>query len=89
VAAAFADAWNASSVPADRFAELTTRLDELTGKPAIGKQVQVWLREEGLDASPEVVARYEDAGADTLIFVLDDERDPDTIGRLATLIGRG
>jgi alkanesulfonate monooxygenase SsuD/methylene tetrahydromethanopterin reductase-like flavin-dependent oxidoreductase (luciferase family) len=89
VAAAHADAWNASSVPADRFAELATRLDELTGERAIGKQVQVWLREEGLDAAPEVAARFEDAGADTLIFVLDDERDPDTIGRLAELVGRG
>jgi alkanesulfonate monooxygenase SsuD/methylene tetrahydromethanopterin reductase-like flavin-dependent oxidoreductase (luciferase family) len=89
VAAAFADAWNASSLPADRFAELTVRLDELTGERAIGRQVQVWLREDGLDAAPQVAARYEEAGADTLIFVLDDERDPDTIERLAALVRRG
>ena len=89
VAAAFADAWNASSLPADRFAELTVRLDELTGERAIGRQVQVWLREDGLDAAPQVAARYEEAGADTLIFVLDDERDTDTIERLAALVRRG
>jgi alkanesulfonate monooxygenase SsuD/methylene tetrahydromethanopterin reductase-like flavin-dependent oxidoreductase (luciferase family) len=89
VAAVFADAWNASSVPAGRFAELTVRLDELTAQRAIARQVQVWLREDGLEAAPQVAARYEEAGADTLIFVLDDERDPDTIGRLAALVRRG
>jgi hypothetical protein len=29
---------------------------------------------------------YDDAGADTLLFVLDDERDPDVISRLATAV---
>jgi alkanesulfonate monooxygenase SsuD/methylene tetrahydromethanopterin reductase-like flavin-dependent oxidoreductase (luciferase family) len=83
VAAAHADAWNASSVEADRFAELAGRLDALASTRPIGRQVQIWLREVGIDGARDAVARYGDAGADTLVFVLDDERDPDVIARLA------
>jgi alkanesulfonate monooxygenase SsuD/methylene tetrahydromethanopterin reductase-like flavin-dependent oxidoreductase (luciferase family) len=86
VAAAHADAWNASSVDADRFAELAEHLSELIGDRLVERQVQLWLREVGLDGARAACDRYEDAGADTLIFVLDDERDPDVISRLATAV---
>ncbi len=89
VAAAHADAWNASSVEADRFAELAARLDELAGDRRVGRQVQLWFREVGLDGAGAARDRFEDAGADTLIFVLDDERDPDTIARLADIVRPG
>lgn len=87
VAAAHADAWNASSVEAERFAELAGVLAERSDDRRIERQVQVWLREVGLDGAREARDRYEDAGADTLIFVLDEERDPDTIPRLASAAG--
>jgi hypothetical protein len=86
VAAAHGDAWNASSVDAHRFAELAEHLSELVGDRPVERQVQLWLREVGVDGAREACDRYEDAGADTLVFVLDDERDPDVISRLATAV---
>jgi alkanesulfonate monooxygenase SsuD/methylene tetrahydromethanopterin reductase-like flavin-dependent oxidoreductase (luciferase family) len=83
VAAAHADAWNASSVEADRFGELASRVDELAEGRPVGKQIQIWIREVGLEGVRDTARRFEDAGADTLVFVLDEERDPDLIDRLA------
>jgi alkanesulfonate monooxygenase SsuD/methylene tetrahydromethanopterin reductase-like flavin-dependent oxidoreductase (luciferase family) len=88
VAAAHADAWNASSIDADRFAERAGRLGELAGGRSIQRQVQIWVREVGLDGAGDARDRYEAAGADTLIFVLDDERDPDLLARLAAAVHR-
>jgi alkanesulfonate monooxygenase SsuD/methylene tetrahydromethanopterin reductase-like flavin-dependent oxidoreductase (luciferase family) len=86
VAAAYADAWNAGSVEAGRFVELASRVEELADGRPIGKQVQIWLREVGLQGARDTVSRYEDAGADTFVFVLDEERDPDLIGPLADAV---
>jgi hypothetical protein len=88
VVAAHGDAWNASSVDAHRFAELAEDLSELIGDRPIERQVQLWMREVGLDEAREACDRYEDAGADTLLFVLDEERDPDVISRLAAVLSR-
>ena len=86
IAAAHADGWNASSVEPDEFAALAARVDELAGDRRVEKQAQVWLREAGLDAARETRDRYAAAGADTLVFVLDEERDPDVIRRLAEAV---
>jgi alkanesulfonate monooxygenase SsuD/methylene tetrahydromethanopterin reductase-like flavin-dependent oxidoreductase (luciferase family) len=86
VAAAHAEAWNAGSVEAGRFAELASRVDELAEGRPIGKQVQIWLREVGLKGARDTANRYEDAGADTFVFVLDEERDPDLVGRLGDAV---
>jgi hypothetical protein len=51
--------------------------------------LQLWFREVGLDGARAARDRYEDAGAETLIFVLDEERDPDTIARLADIARPG
>jgi alkanesulfonate monooxygenase SsuD/methylene tetrahydromethanopterin reductase-like flavin-dependent oxidoreductase (luciferase family) len=83
VAAAHADGWNASSVEPDRFAQLGERIGTLSRDRVLERQVQIWLREVGLDGARDARDRYEAAGADTLIYVLDDERDPDTVARLA------
>jgi alkanesulfonate monooxygenase SsuD/methylene tetrahydromethanopterin reductase-like flavin-dependent oxidoreductase (luciferase family) len=88
VAAAHADAWNASSVEASRFVELASRIDELGDGRPVGKQVQIWLREVGMEGARDAARRYEDAGADTIVFVLDEERDPDLIAGLAETINR-
>ncbi|MGH2680296.1 MAG: hypothetical protein ACRDG8_07405 [Actinomycetota bacterium] len=58
-------------------------MDELAGGRTIERQVQIWLREVGLRGVRDAAERYEAAGADTAIFVLDDERDPDLLARLA------
>jgi alkanesulfonate monooxygenase SsuD/methylene tetrahydromethanopterin reductase-like flavin-dependent oxidoreductase (luciferase family) len=89
VAAARADAWNASSVEADRFGELASRVEELADGRRVGKQVQIWIREVGLEGARAAVGRYGDAGADTIVFVLDEERDPDLIARLADAVRSG
>ena len=68
------------------FAELAEHLSELIGDRLFERQVQLWLREVGLDGAREACDRHQDAGADTLIFVLDDERDPDVISRVATAV---
>jgi alkanesulfonate monooxygenase SsuD/methylene tetrahydromethanopterin reductase-like flavin-dependent oxidoreductase (luciferase family) len=88
VAAAHAEAWNASSIEADRFEELASRVEELAAGRAVGKQVQLWIREVGLEGARDAARRYEDAGADTIIFVLDEERDPSLIAGLADAVGR-
>ena len=74
MAAAYADAWNASSVETARFTELAGRLTELSSDHPVERQVQIWLREVGLDGAREARDRYEAAGAGTLIFVLDEQR---------------
>ena len=87
VAADHGDAWNGSSIDVERFRERSARLEELADGRSIPRQVQLWLREVGLNGAPDAVRGYEDAGADTLLFVLDDERDPATIYGLAEAIG--
>ena len=86
VAAAHADAWNGSSIGTDRFEERVVRLDRLAEGRPIAKQVQLWLREVGLEGARDAVSRYEASGADTIVFVLDEERDPDMIRRLAEAV---
>ena len=65
---------------------LAEHLSGLIADRPVERQVQLWLREVGLDGAREARDRYEDAGADTLLFVLDDERDPDVISRLASAV---
>jgi alkanesulfonate monooxygenase SsuD/methylene tetrahydromethanopterin reductase-like flavin-dependent oxidoreductase (luciferase family) len=86
VAAAHADAWNGSSIEPERFEERVTRLDRLAEGRPVAKQVQLWFREVGLEGAREAVVRYEAAGADTIVFVLDEERDPDMVRRLADAV---
>jgi alkanesulfonate monooxygenase SsuD/methylene tetrahydromethanopterin reductase-like flavin-dependent oxidoreductase (luciferase family) len=86
VAAAHADAWNGSSIEPDVYEERVTRLEQLADGRPIAKQVQLWLREVGYEGARVAARRYEDAGADTIVFVLDEERNPDAIVRLADAI---
>jgi alkanesulfonate monooxygenase SsuD/methylene tetrahydromethanopterin reductase-like flavin-dependent oxidoreductase (luciferase family) len=87
VAARHADAWNGSSIAVERFRDRVQLLDELADGRSVGKQAQIWLREVGVDGARDTMSRYEDAGADTIVFVLDEERDPYLIPRLADALG--
>ncbi|HEX6331338.1 MAG TPA: LLM class flavin-dependent oxidoreductase [Actinomycetota bacterium] len=87
IAARFADGWHGSGGEEERFAELCGRLDELAdraGRP-IDKSMQLWATElEGLRGRAE---RLRDAGASTVILVLDAEsRGPDAVRRLADAV---
>ena len=86
IAAAHADAWNGSSIEPDRFEERVVRLDLLADGRPIAKQVQLWLRDVGYEGARDAARRYEDAGADTIVFVLDEERNADAIRRLGDAI---
>jgi alkanesulfonate monooxygenase SsuD/methylene tetrahydromethanopterin reductase-like flavin-dependent oxidoreductase (luciferase family) len=90
IAARLADGWNGSVRDAGHFAELASRLEQACRRIGrdrpIGRQVQVFLRDVGLDPAREHARRLEDAGADTLVFVLDDERGPQWVRRLADAV---
>jgi hypothetical protein len=41
----------------------------------------------GIDGARDAARRYEDAGAETIVFVLDEERDPRLLAQLADALG--
>jgi alkanesulfonate monooxygenase SsuD/methylene tetrahydromethanopterin reductase-like flavin-dependent oxidoreductase (luciferase family) len=90
IAARHADGWNGSVRDADRFAELGSRLAEACRaegrERSIDRQAQVFVRDIGLDRAREQARRFEEAGADTLVFVLTDERGPEDVRRLADAV---
>lgn len=80
VAARHADGWNASSVDPIEFGRLVGELqraaEDVGRESTLERQVQVWARDVEVSLLRDLAGRYEDAGADTLIVVLDEERDP-------------
>jgi hypothetical protein len=68
----------------DEFAEIARKLDracEEAGRPALRKGIQ--LRTDDPSRSKEQVQRFADAGASTVVFVLDAEVGADSVRRLA------
>jgi alkanesulfonate monooxygenase SsuD/methylene tetrahydromethanopterin reductase-like flavin-dependent oxidoreductase (luciferase family) len=86
IAANHADGWH--SPDDDGFPERAGRLDELSaelGRPTVEKSIQLWPTEFG--GLRERIARLGEAGASTVIFVLDvEQRGPDRVRRLADAI---
>ena len=91
VAARHADAWNsvwsATREDLGQFAEHSRRLDQLCAKTGrerpIQRQVQIWARDLVPTEGRGQIEQFADAGADTLVLVLDEERGADEIRRLA------
>jgi len=87
IAARHADAWNCSLRGRLDFADANRRLDatcrSVGRQQPIGRRAQVFVRDVQEGGFKEVVRQYEQAGTDTLIFVLVDERHPDRISQLA------
>jgi alkanesulfonate monooxygenase SsuD/methylene tetrahydromethanopterin reductase-like flavin-dependent oxidoreductase (luciferase family) len=84
IAVGQADGWHAPGMDSSEFAEIAGRLDgicEETGRPPLRKSVQV--RADDLPHRREQVERFVEAGASTIVFVLDRERGPDRVRRLA------
>jgi alkanesulfonate monooxygenase SsuD/methylene tetrahydromethanopterin reductase-like flavin-dependent oxidoreductase (luciferase family) len=81
IAARHADGWNCVIGRAD-FVAKGRRLDELAGR-RVQKIAQVFLRDVELDGIGELVARLEEEGADTVTFVLVEERGPEVVRALA------
>ncbi len=87
IAARYADGWHAPGMGPDQFADVTRRLDracEDLGRQPLRKSTQ--LRLDDLPHAREWVERFAEAGASTVVFVLDAEQDRDWVGRLADAV---
>jgi alkanesulfonate monooxygenase SsuD/methylene tetrahydromethanopterin reductase-like flavin-dependent oxidoreductase (luciferase family) len=86
IAARLADGWH--SPDDDAFPERARRLDEISaelGRPTIDKSIQLW--PTTLDGLRERIDALGDAGASTVVFVLDvEQRGPEWVGRLADAV---
>ena len=90
IAASLADGWNAVVADAERYAELTARLEELSRsrerERPIRKAAQVFVRDIELGSAGQLVAELEAAGAESVTFVLVDERGPAAVRALAEAV---
>jgi alkanesulfonate monooxygenase SsuD/methylene tetrahydromethanopterin reductase-like flavin-dependent oxidoreductase (luciferase family) len=84
VAVHHADGWHAPGMEPEEFADVVRGLDRTcqeAGRPPIRKSIQ--LRADDLPRPREQIERFAEAGAATIVFVLDRERGPDRVRRLA------
>jgi alkanesulfonate monooxygenase SsuD/methylene tetrahydromethanopterin reductase-like flavin-dependent oxidoreductase (luciferase family) len=84
VAVQYGDGWHAPGMDPDEFAEIVRKLDracEEAGRPALSKGIQ--LRTDDPSRSKEQMQRFADAGASTVVFVLEAEVGADSVRRLA------
>jgi alkanesulfonate monooxygenase SsuD/methylene tetrahydromethanopterin reductase-like flavin-dependent oxidoreductase (luciferase family) len=90
IAATHADGWNASIADARHFAELSRRADELCRQAGrdrlLRKTAQVFVRDIALAGAKRLVGELEQAGAETVTFVLTSERGPQAVRSLARAI---
>jgi alkanesulfonate monooxygenase SsuD/methylene tetrahydromethanopterin reductase-like flavin-dependent oxidoreductase (luciferase family) len=86
IAARYADGWNLSSADPGEFAAARVRLERACAEAgrgsAIAAEAQLWVRELWNDPRSHLRA-FEEAGAEAAILVLDEERGPDEVRRLA------
>lgn len=92
IAVRHADGWNGSEADPAVFARLLDRVDEASRREGrerpIERQVQFWLRDVGLEGVRGRLAAFEELGVDTSIVVLDEERGPGWVVRLAEAVLR-
>ena len=90
IAVRHADGWNAVEPDPARYGELARRLDELRERGGrarpVAKAVQIFVRGIELRDARELVARFEQAGAESATFVLVEERGADAVRRLAAAV---
>ena len=85
IAARFCDGWNLSTPDPKRFQAARKHLDDAcarVGRAPIAAEAQLWTRDLWPDPRSHLRA-FQDAGAESLIVVLDEERGPDEVLRLA------
>jgi alkanesulfonate monooxygenase SsuD/methylene tetrahydromethanopterin reductase-like flavin-dependent oxidoreductase (luciferase family) len=85
IAARYADGWNAVVSDPEGYAQLAGQVDQLCGSRTqpLRKAAQVFVRDIGLKNARRLVADLEQAGAESVIFVLVEERGPDAVRELA------
>jgi len=89
IAAQYADGWNLSAADPGEFEAARVRLEracaEVGREPAISAEAQLWVRD--LRHNPRSHLRaFEEAGAEAVILVLDEERGPEEVRRLADAV---
>jgi alkanesulfonate monooxygenase SsuD/methylene tetrahydromethanopterin reductase-like flavin-dependent oxidoreductase (luciferase family) len=89
IAVRYADGWNLSTADPREFETALVRLERACAdagrEPAITAEAQLWARELWRDPRSHLRA-FEDAGAEAVILVLDEERGPDEVRRLARVV---
>jgi alkanesulfonate monooxygenase SsuD/methylene tetrahydromethanopterin reductase-like flavin-dependent oxidoreductase (luciferase family) len=89
IAARYADGWNLSTADPREFEAARVRLvrgsAEAGRQPPIAAEVQLWVQELWRDPRSHLRA-FEEAGAEAVIVVLDQDRGPDEVRRLAHAI---
>ena len=90
IAARHADGWNAVELDPGRYGELVRRVDELCeragrGRP-LARGVQIFARDVELAGARELIARLEEAGAESATFVLTEEKGAEAVRRLAAKV---
>jgi alkanesulfonate monooxygenase SsuD/methylene tetrahydromethanopterin reductase-like flavin-dependent oxidoreductase (luciferase family) len=89
IAVTYADGWNLSTPDPAEFEAGRARLDrvrtEAGRERAIGAEAQLWVRDLWRDPRSHVRA-FDDAGAELVILVLDEERGPEEVRRLAETV---
>jgi alkanesulfonate monooxygenase SsuD/methylene tetrahydromethanopterin reductase-like flavin-dependent oxidoreductase (luciferase family) len=89
IGARYCDGWNLSTPDPTEFEAGRRRLKAVcvqVGKePPIPAEAQLWVRDLWQDARSHLRA-YEDAGAEAVILVLDEERGPDEVRRVADAV---
>lgn len=84
IAIRHADGWHAPSMESEEFGTIARRLDrgcDEAARPPLSKSVQ--LRPSDYRRPREQVERFAEAGASTIVFVLDAEHGADSVRRLA------
>jgi len=84
IAARYADGWNCV-IGRDDLAGIGRRLDGLAGRH-VRRIAQVFLRDVGFDGASEAARRAAQDGAESLIFVLVEERGAVAVRRLADAV---
>ena len=87
VAARAASGWNANESDPDAYARLARRMDELSAESgrSVTRTVQFFDRALGPDVR-ERLARFEEAGATTVTFVLSEDTGSEPVRRLAQAV---
>jgi alkanesulfonate monooxygenase SsuD/methylene tetrahydromethanopterin reductase-like flavin-dependent oxidoreductase (luciferase family) len=86
IAAQYADGWNLSAADPGEFEAARVRLEractERGREPTIAAEAQLWVRDLWPDPRSHLRA-FEEAGAEAVILVLDEDRGPAEVRRLA------
>jgi alkanesulfonate monooxygenase SsuD/methylene tetrahydromethanopterin reductase-like flavin-dependent oxidoreductase (luciferase family) len=90
IAARHADGWNAVETDPAVYEALSRRLGDVCGRVGrdrdIMRNVQVFRRDIDLSNARSLVQRFEAAGAESVVFVLHEERGPREVERLAKAV---